>query len=603
MKKIIIFIFILIILSCETINIIIPNDIKKSLVRSMEENREDNPIYREFRAAWFSTVVNIDFPIKNGSETEQKHLIVKHLETLNKNNFNAVFVQVKPDAGVIFNSKINPTTRYFFGNDSTNERDEYPFKTDLLEFIIEEAHKRNIEVHAWFNPYRISLTYNAKKSYKEQFSKKNFIHTYVSNNLKPIYWFDKRLYLDPGEPISEKYVIDSVIEVVENYDIDGVHFDDYFYQNAAKGKTYKDLDDKISASKYGKEAGYDIANKSYDDYGVNGLYAWRRNNINNLVSKLYEEIKKRKPYVKWTISPAGVWRNKNKLSEYKGSEYGSDTKSYNPNFDALHADVLLWMLNGEKTESLSNATEKDGINKMYIDAIIPQIYWSSGHKLIPFNIIVNWWIEEAKKSTNNNLADLYIGHALYRMGSSNSSENWQNTNLLSEQINYIRKEGKNFIKGSAFFTMHNMYKNDINTKNYGSEAIKYIKENNYIFKAIIPKMNTMKELNETPLKLENPKIKKHFNYIEISFTDPNEYKLDDYSHPKVGTSVYYAVYRRNIKEAGIELIDKIRRTNYNTNAKIIYKDKTVNKKSNYVYYITALDRIHNESDYLEIVYK
>ena len=146
MKKIIIFIFILIILSCETINIIIPNDIKKSLVRSMDEKREDNPIYREFRAAWFSTVVNIDFPIKNGSETEQKHLIVKHLETLNKNNFNAVFVQVKPDAGVIFNSKINPTTRYFFGNDSTNERDEYPFKTDLLEFIIEEAHKRNIEV-------------------------------------------------------------------------------------------------------------------------------------------------------------------------------------------------------------------------------------------------------------------------------------------------------------------------------------------------------------------------------------------------------------------------------------------------------------------------
>ena len=94
MKKIIIFIFILIILSCETINIIIPNDIKKSLVRSMDEKREYNPIYREFRAAWFSTVVNIDFPIKNGSETEQKHLIVKHLETLNKNNFNAVFVQV-----------------------------------------------------------------------------------------------------------------------------------------------------------------------------------------------------------------------------------------------------------------------------------------------------------------------------------------------------------------------------------------------------------------------------------------------------------------------------------------------------------------------------
>ena len=599
-KKIYILIFVLTVFSCKTLNIIIPSDIKKNLAKSMDEDRSENPIYREFRAAWFSTVGNIDFPLRNGSEEEQKKLIIKHLDTLYQNNFNAVFVQVKPDAGVIFNSKINPTTRYFFGSDSTNEKDDYPFETDLLEYIIEEAHQRNIEVHAWFNPYRISLTYNNKKSYEEQFSKKNFIHTYVSNNLKPVYWFDNRLYLDPGEPISEKYIIDSVIEVVENYDIDGVHFDDYFYQNAIKGKTYKDWDDKVSAEKYGKEAGFDITNKAYDDYGIDGLYAWRRNNINNLVSKLYSEIKSRKPYVKWTISPAGIWRNKNKLSEYKGSEYGSETKSYNPNFDALHADVLLWMLNGEKTDSLTNATEKDGINKMYVDAIIPQVYWSSKHRLVPFDITVNWWINEAKKSTNGNLADLYIGHALYRMGSSTNIEPWQDIDLLSKQIDYIRKEGKGFIKGSSFFTMHNMYKNDINTGDFGNEAIKYIKENNYIFKAIVPEMNTMKDLKENILKPENPKMKKHFNYIEISFTDPNEYKLDDYSHPKIGTSVYYAIYRKIVNSYEIELVDKIRRTNFNADAKVIYKDKTANRKSNYIYYITALDRIHNESDYLEI---
>ena len=157
MKKINILIFVLIVISCKTLNIIIPNDIKKNLAKSMDEDRSKNPIYREFRAAWFSTVVNIDFPLQNGSEEEQKKLIIKHLDTLYQNNFNAVFVQVKPDAGVIFNSKINPTTRYFFGIDSINEKDDYPFETDLLEYIIEEAHQRNIEVHAWFNPYRISL--------------------------------------------------------------------------------------------------------------------------------------------------------------------------------------------------------------------------------------------------------------------------------------------------------------------------------------------------------------------------------------------------------------------------------------------------------------
>ncbi|WP_300712309.1 family 10 glycosylhydrolase [uncultured Brachyspira sp.] len=603
MKKIIIIISlaILLISSCNTLNIIVPNNIRKILAKNINEDRSKNPLYREFRAAWISSVVNIDWPLKGGSESEQKKLILKYLNTLYENNFNALFIQVKPDAGVIFKSKINPATRYFSGSYTTNERDDYPFKTDMLEFIIEEAHNRNLEVHAWFNPYRISLNYDKNKSYEEQFSKKNFIHTYISNNLKPIYWYDNRLYLDPGEPISAKYIKDSVMEVVENYDIDGIHFDDYFYQNAAKGKTYKDWPDKISAEKYGEKRGYDINNKDYDDYGVNGLYAWRRDNINRLVSDIYKEIKSRKPYVKWTISPAGVWRNKEKISEYAGSKYGSRTKSYNPNFDALHADVLLWMLNGEKTSSLNNASVKDGLNKMYIDAVIPQVYWSSKHRTAPFNTIVKWWVNEAEKSSSGKLADIYIGHALYRMGSSSNIEPWQDIDLMSRQINYIRDVGKGYIKGSSFFTMHNMYKNDRDTGNFGNDAVKYIKENNYIFKAIVPTMNTMKNINKAPLKLENPSIRKVFGGIKLTFTDPNEYKLDKYGHLLPSYSAYYAVYRETIGETGIELIDKIRRKNFNVNSKVTYKDKTIDSKKTYIYYITALDRIHNESEYLKIV--
>ena len=603
MKKIIILISlsILLVSSCQTLNISVPDRLRSMLIKNMKEDRSSNPMYREFRAAWFSTIANIDWPLKGGSESEQKKLIIKHLDTLYKNNFNAVFVQVKPDAGVIFPSKINPTTRYFFGSKSSDERDDYPFKTDMLKFIIDEAHKRNIEVHAWFNPYRISATYNPNESYSKQFSKKNFIHTYVSNNLKPIYWHDKRLYLDPGEPLSAEYIVNSVIEVVENYDVDGIHFDDYFYQNAAFGKTYKDWPDSSSANRYGAKLGYNVKDTSYDDYGINGLYAWRRDNINRLVNRLYKEIKSRKPYVKWTISPAGVWRNKEKLSEYAGSKYGSDTKSYNPNFDALHADVLIWLLNGEKTSTLRNATRKDGLNRMYIDAVIPQVYWSSYHKTVPFDTIVKWWVKEAQKSRNGNTADIYIGHALYKMGSGTNIEPWRNKELMSEQIDYIRKIGSGYIKGSSFFTMHSMYKNDRDSGDFGNEAVKYIKENNYIFKAIVPTMNTMKDMRKPPLKLENPYIKKVFGGIEISFTDPNEYKLDKYNTPTQSTSAYYAVYRETIGNPGIELIDKIRRTNFNINSKVTYRDKTVNSKNTYIYYVTALDRIHNESEYLTII--
>lgn len=147
-------------------------NVKKLIVKNMGKNRDKNPLYREFRASWFSTVKNIDFPLQKEDEEAQKLLIVSHLNKLKENNFNAVFVQVKPDAGTIYPSKINPTTRYFFSDKSIDEKDEYPFKTDLLAFLIEEAHIRNIEVHAWLNPYRISLTYDTNKSYAQQFAKK-----------------------------------------------------------------------------------------------------------------------------------------------------------------------------------------------------------------------------------------------------------------------------------------------------------------------------------------------------------------------------------------------------------------------------------------------
>ena len=598
MRKLFIFIsiFIFYVSSCQKNEIIIPDNLKTMLIKDINDDRSLNPLYREFRGAWFSTVNNMDWPLEGKSEEEQKKLALKYLDTLYNNNFNAVFVQVKPDAGVIFPSKINPTTRYFFGKDSTNETDDYPFKTDMLKFIIDEAHKRNLEVHAWFNPYRIAVTYDTNKSYAEQFAKKNFIHVYAySNNLKPIHWYDNKLYLDPGEPISAKYVIDSIMEVVENYDIDGVHFDDYFYQNMIDDKTYKYWPDEASASKYASSQGYDPSNTNYDDYGVNGLYAWRRNNINTLVSSIYKEIKTRKPYVKWTISPAGVWRNKEKLSDYNGYEYGSDTQSYNPNFDALHADVLLWMLNGEKTESLKNATEKDGINKMYVDAIIPQIYWSDKHETAPFDIIADWWIEQAKKSTNGKLADLYVGHPLYKMGRDTNVEPWQDIDLMSRQVDYIRTNGRNYIKGSVFFTMRNMYKDDIHTKGFGYKALNYLKENSYPFKSIIPTMNTMKDLNTLPSGLTNLYITNKFNSVEITFTDSGEYKTDKYNCAVEGTSVYYSIYRKDIAEDYIVLIDKIRRENFNSASNVVYNDKTANPKKTYIYYITALDRLHNES--------
>lgn len=576
----------------------IPDNIKKLIVKTINKNRNKNPLYREFRASWLSTVKNIDFPLQNEDEEAQKKLIVSHLIKLKEHNFNAVFVQVKPDAGTIYPSKINPSTRYFFSDDSKDEKDKYPFNTDLLEFFIEEAHKRNIEVHAWFNPYRLSLTYNPKKSYAEQFSKKNFVHIYVSNGYEPIHWADGRLYIDPGEPISKSYVIASVTEVLENYDVDGIHFDDYFYQNAAGGKTYKDWPDEISAKKYAKKDGFNPDDKEDDDYGKEGLFAWRRHNINTLVSDMYEEIKRRKPYVKWTISPAGVWRNKNVVSYIPSSKNGSDTKVWNSNFDTLHADVLLWLANGERTSSMNKATKKDGIGKKYIDAIIPQIYWTYENKLAPFNTIADWWIKEAKKIPEKKRISIYVGHALYRVGSSNNTEiSWRKEDVLSKQIDYLREKGEGIIKGSAFFTTHNMYYNDKDTKDYGAIAMSNVLKNNYIFKAIIPLINDNKKARIAPP--ENIKIINNDYMITVKWTDPTEYALDRFNHPQANTVIYYAIYRKNIQSGYIELLDTVRRRGKYKNTEESYTHYNLLGKGKYIYYVTSLDRLHNESKYLK----
>jgi len=568
---------------------------EKLFVKNIKTNRDDNPLYREFRGAWLSTVANIDWPIQKASESEQKKVIINHLNIIQSNNLNAIFIQVKPDAGTIYPSKINPTTRYFYGYNSTNEKDEYPFQTDMLEFIIDESHKRGIEVHAWLNPYRISLTYNKNKTLSEQFASKNFVHTYVKNGLEPIHWADGRLYLDPGEPLATEYVIDTVKEILINYDVDGIHFDDYFYQNPANGKTYKDWPDSESAKKYAVENGFDMNDKGRDDYRHDGLYAWRRQNINRLVSRMYDEIKKIKPYVKWTISPAGIWRNQTELKDIPASPHGSDTKAGVPNFDALHSDVLLWLLNGKKNKTLRNATRKDGIGKMYVDAIIPQVYWNEDNEKAAFDDVVDWWVEETKSANKKYLADLYIGHGLYRTGSGDKNSLWRKNYVMSEQIEYLRKNSDNKIKGSAFFTLHNMYSNDRDTKDYGASAMKNLVETTYIFPSIIPKMNTMRKLKKNIARVENITFEKNTGYIKIMFSDPNPFTRDKYGHAKAGSTTYYAVYRQMKGDYGIRIIDKVRRSEFYKNALSSYTDYNVRVGGEYTYYITALDRLHNES--------
>lgn len=607
-KRYLILIPVLFLLSCNTNKEFVANYKNISTDESLNFFYDINKImpidtykYREFRAAWIATISAIDFPIIGGRESEQKELIITHLETLKQNNFNAVFLQVKPDAGVIYPSKINPTTRYFFSKEAKDEKAVYPFATDLLKYFIEEAHKRNIEVHAWINPFRMSLSYDKKKSLKKQFIKKNFIHKYNKAGLKPIYWADNRLYIDPGEPISKKYVIDTIVELVENYDIDGIHLDDYFYQYPINGKTFKDWPDEAVSKKYATISGFNRNDTSLDDYGKKGLYAWRRYNINTLVNNIYIAIKSRKPYVKFTISPIGVWRNKEPFVGMNGDINGTDTKTHSPNFDALHADVLMWLLNGEKTSSISNAIESDGLGKMYVDAIIPQLYWDISPSVSYYSVL-DWWgnqVEKGYKTYNNNVADLYIGHSIYKVGTKTSREDWIRLDIISKQIKYLRSN--KYIKGSAFFTMHNFYTNDTDTKGLGSVVLSNLLKDEYKYQAIAPIMNTIK-LRDLPPSPESFQSSISNNTITLSWLDYSGFNLDQYLSVREATAVSYVIYRQKSIGANkmeLEIIARIRRDFEKKEYTYTFTDMYYDSRANYTFYITSLDRLNNESSYMK----
>nr|MBP6281595.1 family 10 glycosylhydrolase [Leptotrichiaceae bacterium] len=272
---------------------------------------------------------------------------------------------------------------------------------DPLKFMVDEAHKRGIEFHAWFNPYRLTMNGGIEKLSSNNIGRKKPEWTVM---------YGGKLYLNPGIPEVNDYVVDSIMEVVKNYDIDGVHMDDYFYPYKVKGQEYPD-------------------STQYKKYGRNfsSIGDWRRNNINMLVQKLNKSIKNEKSDVSFGISPFGVWRNAS-TDPIKGS----NTRAGIQNYDDLYADILKWMENS------------------WLDYVAPQIYWNQGFEVAEYNTLVNWWSNNAKKTKT----DLYIGQAAYKV------KDWTNSNELTNQINYNRRFSE--VKGSIFFSYKSLRDNPKN---------------------------------------------------------------------------------------------------------------------------------------------
>ena len=308
----------------------------------------------EFRGVWIASVYNIDWPKTLDNPEAQKQEFIEILDKLQSLNINAIFVQIRPTSDALYKSYINPWSKYL-----TGEQGKYP-GYDPLQFMIEETHKRNMEFHAWLNPYRITT----------QGTDLNELAPNNPARIKPewVLEFNNELFYDPENPEVIEYVAITVYEIIKKYDVDGIHFDDYFYP----------YDYPLPE---GEDREGEVANN-------------RRESVNNLIRTIYKVIKSTKPSVKFGVSPYGVWKNKS--SDLIGSESNSLESYYD-----LYMDTLTW------------------VDEHIVDYIAPQIYWTTYNNDSNYEVMVSWWNDVVKDSgvrlyIGQNINDLDIASEIYK---------------------------------------------------------------------------------------------------------------------------------------------------------------------------------------------
>jgi uncharacterized lipoprotein YddW (UPF0748 family) len=466
----------------------------------------------EFRAVWVATVNNIDWPSKPGLSTElQQQEAIRIITDCRNLNMNAIIFQVRPASDAFYPSDLEPWSRYLTG---TPGKAPDPFY-DPLQFWIEECHRHGMEFHAWLNPFRVS------QNLKEPLGGNHIAFQHPEWILK----YGNLLYFDPGLPQTGEFVARVVKDIVLRYDVDAIHFDDYFYPYPLA----EEYPDTVSFAMHNR--GFRKEDKA----------DWRRENVDIIIKMLNDTIKATKPWVKFGISPFGVWRNKT------DDPRGSDTKAGATNYDHLYADVIKWQQNG------------------WIDYLLPQIYWQIEHPQADFKLLANWWKDHAYNRA------MYVGHAVYKIEAGSPTPAWTKPGELPSQIRMMRTIPG--LEGSAFYSARHF-----NRDLFGLQDS--VQSNLYRKPAIVPPMKWIDNTPPPPVK----KLRKRCKKVKWKTENP-EWVMD-----KPNLFVIY----------GNEVGTKFDSNNYNHFWGIVKADelkfaKFNKKKKKYEVRISVLDRLNNES--------
>lgn len=342
---------------------------------------------REFRGVWVATVWNLDWPSNPGLPVEQqKAEFIQIIEQLQAMNFNAIVLQVRPEGDAIYSSQLEPWSHWLTG---TQGQAPVPFY-DPLEFAIAESHKRNIELHAWFNPFRAKTTLIGSQTVSPHITR---------TNPECVYQYGNALWMDPGSAVVQQRAYDVILDVVRRYDVDGIQIDDYFYPYPIAGQSFPD-------------------NKTYADYQAAGgkmiLGDWRRSNINQMIQRLAAGIRAEKRHVKFGISPFGIFRP----GQPAGIQ-GLDT------YEELYTDSQKWLVEG------------------WVDYFAPQLYWRIDPPGQSYPVLLKWWTEQNPKRKH-----IYAGNNLGQL----DGQSWK-IEEITRQVEITRSYKNQLSLGNIYYSM------------------------------------------------------------------------------------------------------------------------------------------------------
>ncbi|WP_079167960.1 glycoside hydrolase family 10 protein [Streptomyces colonosanans] len=344
----------------------------------------------EMRGMWLATVVNRDWPSRSRLPASvQRTELRAHLDMAVRRGLNTVFLQVRPTADALWPSPYEPWSQYLTGTQGKDPG------WDPLGTAVAEAHARGLELHAWFNPFRVALHADPKRLAASHPAR---------DHPDWLVAYGGKLYYNPGLPQVRAFVEDAILDAVRRYPVDGVHFDDYFYPYPVAGETFDD------AAAYAAHGGT-FPNRA----------AWRRNNIDLLVRETAVRIRELRPEARFGISPFGVWRDA--ATDFRGSDTRTGVQAY----DDLYADTRKWVRSG------------------WLDYICPQIYWNIGFGAADYAKLVPWWAGV----TRGTGVQLYVGEALYKAGDPAQPAAWKDPAELSRHLTLARRHPQ--VHGHVFF--------------------------------------------------------------------------------------------------------------------------------------------------------